>query len=61
MAKQPGLQSIAVHILPNISQSKGNQTMKFGKLIEHYKRNIFLQILCGKWGKEASSRSLFIF
>ena len=23
-------QTIAIHILPNISQSKGNQTMKFG-------------------------------
>ena len=28
--------------LPNISRSKGNQTMKFGQLIE-YNRNIFLQ------------------
>ena len=26
---------IAIHILPNISRSKGNQTMKFGQLIEH--------------------------
>ena len=23
--------TIAIHILPNISQSKGNQTMKFGQ------------------------------
>ena len=30
-------------ILPNISQSKGNQTMKSGQLIEYNKRNIFLQ------------------
>ena len=30
------------HILPNISQIKGNQTMKFGHLIEHTKVNIFL-------------------
>ena len=37
---QPGLQTIAIHILPNISQSKGNQTMKFGQLIE-YKGEIF--------------------
>ena len=27
---QSGLQTIAIHIFPNISQSKGNQTMKFG-------------------------------
>ena len=25
---QPGKQTIAIHILPNISRSKGNQTMK---------------------------------
>ena len=29
-------------------QYKGNQTMKFGELIEHNTRNIFLQKLCGK-------------
>ena len=48
MASQPGLQTIAKHILPNILQSKENQTMKFGQLIEYNKRNIFLQKLCGK-------------
>ena len=41
MASQPGLQTIAIHILPNISQSKGNQTMKFDQLIEYNERNIF--------------------
>ena len=46
MTSQPGLQTIAKHILPNISQSKGNQTMKFGQLIE-CNRNIFIQKLCG--------------
>ena len=30
MISQPGSQAIAIHILPNISQSKGNQAMKFG-------------------------------
>ena len=40
---QPGLQTFAIHILPSISQSKGNQTMKFGQLIEYNKRNIFPQ------------------
>ena len=48
MTSQPGLQAIAIHILPNISQSKGNQAMKFGQLIEYNKRNIFLQKLCRK-------------
>ena len=35
MMSQPG--AIAIHILPNISRSKGNQTLKFGQLIEHEK------------------------
>ena len=48
MKSQPGLQAIAVHILPNISQSKGNQTIKFGQLIEYNKGNMFFQKLCGK-------------
>ena len=34
MASQPGKQIVAIHILPNISRIKDNQTMKFGKLIE---------------------------
>ena len=59
MTSQPGLQTIAIHVLPNISQSKGNQTMKFGQQIEYNKRNIFYQKLCRKWGKETSSRPLF--
>ena len=40
MMSQPGLQTIVKHILPNISRSKGNQTMKFGQLIENNRRNI---------------------
>ena len=59
MTSQPGVQTIAIHILPNISQREGNQTIKFGQLIEYNKRNIFLQKLCQKWGREASSRPLF--
>ena len=37
MTSQPGLQTIAIHILSNISQSKGTQTMKIGQLIEYNK------------------------
>ena len=48
MTSQPGLQTIPIHILPNISQSKGDQTMKFGQLIKHNQRNILLQKLYGK-------------
>ena len=48
MTLQPGSQTSAIHILYDISQSKGNQTMKLGQLIEYNKRNIFLQNLWGK-------------
>ena len=48
MTSQPGLQTIAIHILSNILQSKSNQTMKFGQLIEYNTGNNFLQKLCGK-------------
>ena len=34
--------------------------MKLGQLIE-YKRNIFLQLLYRKWGRETSCRPLFNF
>ena len=40
---QTGKQTIAIRILPNISRSKGNQTMKFDQLIEYNVRNIFLE------------------
>ena len=45
---QPGLQTIAVYIIPNVSQSKYSKAMKFGQLIEYNKKNIFLQKLYGK-------------
>ena len=44
MTLQPGQQTIAIHILPNISQSKDNQAIKFIQVIEDNKRNVFLQI-----------------
>ena len=37
------------------------KAMKFGQLIEHNKRNIFLQKSCGIWDRETSSRPLFVF
>ena len=30
-------------MLPNISRSDGNQTMKFGQVIEYNMRNIFVE------------------
>ena len=34
---QPGSQTIAIHTFPNISWSKGNQTIKFGQLKKNIK------------------------
>ena len=34
MTTQPGKQAITIHILPNISNRKDDQTMKFGQLME---------------------------
>ena len=42
MTSQPGHQAITVHILPNISRSKGTQTMELSQLMGYSKRNIFL-------------------
>ena len=43
-------------ILTNISRSKGNQTMKFGQLIECNMRNIFIKKSYTKSGGETSPR-----
>ena len=40
---QPKKKAIAIHILPNISRSKGQQIIKFGQLIEYNMRNIFIE------------------
>ena len=45
-----------IHILPNNSRSKDNQTMKFGQLIECNMRNIFLENSYTKYGGETSPR-----
>ena len=42
MMSQSGQKTFKIHILPNISRSKGKQTMKFGQSIEFNKRSIFL-------------------
>ena len=34
---------IAIRILPNILRSKGNQTIKFGQLIEYNKEKLFFK------------------
>ena len=47
---------MVIHILPNISRSKGNQTMKFSQLIEYNLRNIFPEKSYTKCGGETSPR-----
>ena len=51
---------IVIHILANISRSKGNQTMKFGQLVECNMGNIFLEKSLKKCGGETSPRSLSV-
>ena len=47
---------MVIHILPNISRSKGNQTMKFGQLIDYNMTNIFLEKSYTKYGGETNPR-----
>ena len=51
---------ITIHILPNISRSKGNQAMKLGQVTQYNKRNLFLQSSCRIWDMK-SSLALFLF
>ena len=45
MTSQPGLQTIPIHIMSNISQSESNQTMKFGQLIEQQQKYFSSKII----------------
>ena len=56
MTSQPGKQTISIHILPNISRGKSNQTMKFDQLIEYNMRNIFIEKSYTKCHEESISR-----
>ena len=56
MTSQPGQQTILIQILPNISRSNGNQTMKFGQL-ECNMTNIFLEKSYTKCERETSPTS----
>ena len=48
--------AITISILLDISRSKGNQTIKFGQIIE-FNIDIFLEKSCTK--RDGKSRSLF--
>ena len=55
MASLTGQEIITIHILPNISKSKGNQIMKFGQLVEYNTSN-FLEKSYKQCHGETSSR-----
>ena len=57
MTSQAGKQIIMVHTLPNISRSRGNQSMKFGKFIEYNMRNSFLEKSYTKCGAGTGLRT----
>ena len=59
MTSHTGKQVIVIHILPNISRSKGNQAIKFSHLIAYKVKNIFFQKLCRKCDRETSPRPSF--
>ena len=43
LTEKPEKQTIAIHILRNISTSKSNSKIRFGQLIQHNRRKIFLK------------------
>ena len=57
MTAQTGQQIITIYILPNISRSKGNQTINWVR--EYNMRNIFLEKSYGKCGGEVSLRPFY--
>ena len=57
MTSEPGKQTIAIHILPNILRREANQAMKFGQLTEYNMRNIFLEKPYTKCAEESIPRT----
>ena len=56
MTSQIGQQTIKIHILPNISRSKDNQTKKNGQLTGFNMTNAFLEKSYTKCGGETGPR-----
>ena len=61
MTPKTGEQITAIHVLSNISGSKGNQIVKRGQSIKHNLRNIYLQKSCRKYGRKTSSKPFSVF
>ena len=55
MMSESGKQTIAIHILPSVSRSKGNQAMKFAQLLQYNMKNTFSEESNTKFGGETSS------
>ena len=55
MRPEPDKKTIAAHLFPFMSRSKGNQAVKFGQLIEYNIRNIFVEKFYTKCGGETIS------
>ena len=60
MTKQPGKQTFARHVLPNILRRKCNQTKKFGRVINYSMRKIFLGKSYTKCGVETIPKRPFL-
>ena len=59
MTSQTEEQTTIIHLLPDISWSKGNQTMKFLQLIKYDMKYLFVAKSYTKWGGENSLRPFF--
>ena len=56
MTSESEKQTIAIHILPNNSKSRDNQTMKFGQLIENTMGKFFFEKSYTKYDGETIPR-----
>ena len=56
MTSELGYKIFSMHILPNFSKNKDNQTMKFDQLLECNMRNVFLRKSYAKCGRETIPR-----
>ena len=59
MMSQTGQEIITIHILSDISRSKGNQTIKFGPLINITLNNNLFEKLCTKCNGQARRRPFY--
>ena len=50
------MQTIVIHVLPNILRNRGNQAMKFSHLKEYNMKNISLEKQCTKCGEKTGPR-----